>query len=61
MPKQWVINILEYILKPLESVEWLFDEEKHPTLAEVEDKFFAYINRLWLWIGRLDSLPEEVK
>lgn len=60
MPK-WVINILEYVLNALEleTVEWLFDEEKHPTLAAVEDRYFTYISNM---IQRLQAYrTKEVK
>lgn len=36
-------NVLERLLRALESIEWVLDEQKHPTLAAVEHICFTYI------------------
>jgi len=58
--KRWVLNILMRLLEVLEmeTVEWVFDEDRHPTLAAIETCYFAYINAQMCTIQ--DKLDKEV-
>ena len=46
MIKRLVMSVLDRIFNVLDTLEWLLDEEKHPTLAAVEDACFAFLNEL---------------
>ena len=46
MIRRLIMSVLDRIFNALDTIEWLFDEEKHPTLAAVEGACFAYLNEL---------------